>query len=310
MAVWGRATKIGSICMFVVCRSWFMAIWGRCCGTKLDRRRADLVWVVNCFDRGCKWAGFWGCYVVMLCWTMRGRVGLLIVGLLFMLDCFVCRWPDVAQDWLPVADGWPTATCDCLAPVWHGLLWSCYGLQWPNKACCRLYLACCGPCLDPWRLLLVVAGSWYARCGLGWMGSAPCLTLGSPLLAGCGPWSFGFVADLLGWKDIALGPLSGLDMGFHLVNCSLFPLGFLLYMGLWLVGWAYVPLPRFWVVVCYLDLWAFFTVMGLSGCRTKVFLYMMYCSWPNGLGVILLAFPGLSDKCYSGGGGVCPLVSM
>ncbi|KAD5802918.1 hypothetical protein E3N88_14278 [Mikania micrantha] len=247
MAVWGRATKIGSICMFVVCRSWFMAIWGRCCGTKLDRRRADLVWVVNCFDRGCKWAGFWGCYVVMLCWTMRGRVGLLIVGLLFMLDCFVCRWPDVAQDWLPVADGWPTATCDCLAPVWHGLLWSCYGLQWPNKACCRLYLACCGPCLDPWRLLLVVAGSWYARCGLGWMGSAPCLTLGSPLLAGCGPWSFGFVADLLGWKDIALGPLSGLDMGFHLVNCSLFPLGFLLYMGLWLVGWAYVPLPRFWL---------------------------------------------------------------
>ncbi|KAL8265623.1 hypothetical protein R6Q59_002967 [Mikania micrantha] len=72
-------------------------------------------------------------------------------------------------------------------------------------------------------------------------------------------------------------------------------------MGIVVLGRTLAPLPWFCVVIRYLDLWAIVFDLGMSSCRPKVFLYSMYCSWANGLGVFLLAFPGMSDKCYSGG---------
>ncbi|KAL8248077.1 hypothetical protein R6Q59_009293 [Mikania micrantha] len=109
------------------------------------------------------------------------------------------------------------------------------------------------------------------------------------------------VAAPLSWQTTALGPLFGQDMGFIPASYSLYVMGSPLYMGMSLMGWTLVPLPWFWVVVGYLNLWAMFIVLGLSSCRPKVFLYSMYCSSPSGLGVFLLAFLRLSDKCYSGG---------
>ncbi|KAL8265442.1 hypothetical protein R6Q59_023572 [Mikania micrantha] len=191
----------------------------------------------------------------------------------------------------------------------------------PNMSCCGpglvrwgSYLAWCGLYMSwrshgmalwglkfpVWWLLFAVVWICCAWCGLGWLARGPCLALGRPLQAGYGTWC-SVVDASLGWKDTTLGPLFGLDMGFLLANYTLYFMGFSLYMGLWLEGWTFVPLHRFWVVVGYLDLWAIFIVLGLSGCRPQVFLYRMYCSLPNGLSVILLAFPGLSDKCYSGG---------
>ncbi|KAD6453255.1 hypothetical protein E3N88_07960 [Mikania micrantha] len=135
----------------------------------------------------------------------------------------------------------------CKVQDWRGWDMVRMLLFGPNMACCGLCLICCGPWLDwwgyflawfglymswcspclalrglnfpGWCLLFPLAWSWCAWCGLGWLGSDPCLALGSPLIAGYGAWCFRVVAPL-GWKVIGLGPLMGLDMGLFLANYS------------------------------------------------------------------------------------------
>ncbi|KAD5508957.1 hypothetical protein E3N88_16660 [Mikania micrantha] len=195
----------------------------------------------------------------------------------------------------------------CCGPIWFAaaLIWIGGALFWPGVAhtypaaalalpygtsiypfggCCLMWFgaAVYGPALGGWAA--ASAWPWVGRC---W----PVMALGVLVLL-----------ISLGWKVVLLGPVSGLDMGFFLPIFGLYLMGCPWYIGLSFVGWTLVHLHGFWVVFGFLDLWAFFLVWDMSGCRPKEFLYRLYGSSTNGLGVILLAFPGLSDKCYSGGG--------